>query len=85
MITLCGMGLVMVTVMMLAMDRTFLRGEDMGLLAILGSVQLFCMVGIGTGVSAMRTGRQNMSLVHALFGMLGVILLLVAVYQAFWL
>jgi hypothetical protein len=83
MITMCGMGVVMVTVVMLAMARTFLRGEDLGLLALLASVQAFFIVGIVTGARALRTGRQDMSLVHALFGIAGVILLLVTVYQAF--
>ncbi len=83
MVTLCGMGMVLVTVVMLAMGRAFLRGEDVGLLAILGSVQLFCLVGIGAGVWAMRTGRQNMPIVYTLFGITGVILLLAAVYQVF--
>lgn len=85
MIIMCGMGVVLVTILMLAMARTFLRGEDMGLLALLGTVQVFFMVGIVTGVRALRTGRQDMSLVNALLGIVGVILLLAAVYQAFWL
>jgi len=84
MIIMCAMGVVLMTIVMLAMARTFLRGEDMGLLALLASVQAFFIVGIGTGVRALRTGRQSMSLVHALLGIVGVILLLATAYQAFW-
>jgi len=46
MITMCGMGVVLVTVVMVAMARTFLHGEDLGLLALLASVQAFFIVGI---------------------------------------